>query len=98
MMVRPHIAKFFMDSQNGFKIHTCHYCDTAYVNVYEALADYPIVLDLVNKASREEYNNYHKVEALRLQDLLADYSGYKTFRRRFVFGGNENVRSTAYLT
>ena len=37
-------------------------------------------------------------EALRLQDLLADYSGYKTFRRRFVFGGNENVRSTAYLT
>ena len=52
--LQPHIAKFFMDAQNGFKIHTCHYCDTAYVNVYEALAGYPTVLDLVNKASREE--------------------------------------------
>lgn len=52
--LQPHIARFFMDSQNGFKVHTCHYCDTAYVNVYEALAGYPTVLDLVNKASREE--------------------------------------------
>lgn len=52
--LQPNIAKFFMDAQNGFKVHTCHYCDTAYVNVYEALAGYPTVLDLVNKASREE--------------------------------------------
>lgn len=52
--LQPHIAKFFMNPANGFKIHTCHYCDTAYVNVYEALAGYGSVLELVNKASRDE--------------------------------------------
>lgn len=28
------IARFFMDEKNGFEIHTCHYCETAYINVY----------------------------------------------------------------
>ena len=61
--LQPHIAKFFMDPQNGFKIHTCHYCDTAYVNVYEALAGYPTVLELVNKASREELQTLIRTSA-----------------------------------
>ncbi|MBQ9639534.1 MAG: hypothetical protein IJV22_08265 [Bacteroidales bacterium] len=32
--LQPVIAKFFMDTDNGFEIHTCHYCDMAYVNAY----------------------------------------------------------------
>lgn len=32
--LQPLIAAFFMDSANGFEIHTCHYCDMAYVNPF----------------------------------------------------------------
>lgn len=32
--MQPLIAGFFMNSANGFEIHTCHYCDMAYVNAY----------------------------------------------------------------
>lgn len=32
--LQPLIAGFFMDKQNGFEIHTCHYCDMAYVNPF----------------------------------------------------------------
>lgn len=28
------IIKFFKDEKNGFKIHTCHYCDMAYINYF----------------------------------------------------------------
>ena len=52
--LQPHIAQFFMNPRNGFKVHTCHYCDTAYVNVYDVLAGYKDVLDLVNNAPVEE--------------------------------------------
>lgn len=52
--IQPYISKFFMDPHNGFVIHTCHYCDMAYVNVYDALAGYNDVLELVNNASEEE--------------------------------------------
>lgn len=30
------IAGFFMDSANKFEIYTCHYCEMAYVNYFEA--------------------------------------------------------------
>lgn len=29
------IAEFFKDPQNGFSISSCHYCDMAYINVFE---------------------------------------------------------------
>jgi hypothetical protein len=29
------IAEYFMDSKRGYKISSCHYCDMAYINVYE---------------------------------------------------------------
>lgn len=32
--LQPLIASFFMDNANGFEIHTCHYCDMAYVNPF----------------------------------------------------------------
>lgn len=32
---QPTIAGFFMNQSNGIEISTCHYCDMAYINVYE---------------------------------------------------------------
>lgn len=32
--LQPLIAAFFMDSKNGLDVHTCHYCDMAYVNPF----------------------------------------------------------------
>lgn len=32
--LQPLVAGFFMDEKNGFEIHTCHYCDMAYVNPF----------------------------------------------------------------
>lgn len=32
--MQPVLAQFFMNPTNGFEIHTCHYCDMAYVNAY----------------------------------------------------------------
>lgn len=32
--LQPLVAEFFMDSENGFEIHTCHYCDMSYVNPF----------------------------------------------------------------
>lgn len=40
--LQPIIAGFFMDENNGMEIHTCHYCDMAYVN--------PITLQTGKKA------------------------------------------------
>lgn len=33
--LQPQIADFFMNSSHGLEIHTCHYCDMAYVNAYK---------------------------------------------------------------
>ena len=32
--LQPDIAAFFIDKNNGFEIHSCHYCDMAYVNPF----------------------------------------------------------------
>lgn len=32
--MRTEIVAFFLDPKNGFNIHTCHYCDMAYINAY----------------------------------------------------------------
>ncbi len=36
---QSNIAKFFMNSTNAFQIHTCHYCDTSYINVFKREKD-----------------------------------------------------------
>lgn len=36
---QSNIAKFFMDSTNAFQIHTCHYCDTSYINVFKRVVN-----------------------------------------------------------
>lgn len=33
--LRSKIVEFLLDKKNGFDIHTCHYCDMAYINVFE---------------------------------------------------------------
>lgn len=32
---RNNLVQFFTDPKNGFDIHTCYYCETAYVNLYK---------------------------------------------------------------
>lgn len=32
--MRPAIIEFFKDRNNGFEIHTCHYCDMTYINYF----------------------------------------------------------------
>lgn len=44
--LQPLIAGFFMDEQNGFEIHTCHYCDMAYVNPFDLSAKKKAQFDL----------------------------------------------------
>ena len=36
---QSNIASFFMNSTNAFQIHTCHYCDTSYINVFKREED-----------------------------------------------------------
>lgn len=38
--LQPNIAGFFMDSKNGLEIHSCHYCDMAYVNPFNLSTGY----------------------------------------------------------
>lgn len=44
--MQPVIASFFMNPANGFEIHTCHYCDMAYVNAYNINGDKKAQFDL----------------------------------------------------
>lgn len=36
---QSNIAGFFMNSVNAFQIHTCHYCDISYINVFKREVD-----------------------------------------------------------
>lgn len=36
---QSNIAGFFMNSTYAFQIHTCHYCDTSYINVFKREED-----------------------------------------------------------
>lgn len=56
---QPKIAGFFMESQNGFELHTCHYCGTAYINAYGFMQEYgDDVLTFIKNASREALKKY----------------------------------------
>lgn len=44
--MQPKIAQFFMNPANGFEIHTCHYCDMAYINAYNLQGDNKAQFDL----------------------------------------------------
>ncbi len=40
------IAEYFKNPKNGFKITSCHYCDMAYINVFETNPDADALYDL----------------------------------------------------
>ena len=83
------IASYFKDPKNGFHISTCHYCDLAYINVYEIDPDADAIYFL-NNASDEELQKITKsakrIEYIRSQrpyyskrdyDKVADHLGWK---------------------
>ena len=47
---QPQIAGFFMEPDNKFQIHVCHYCGTAYINAYGIMNDYKDILHFIQKA------------------------------------------------
>ena len=58
------IAKFFMDKENGFNLHTCHYCNTAYINAYGIGTTYSTHLEFANRASIAEWRAIFKESTL----------------------------------
>lgn len=58
------IAGFFMDKDNGFDLHTCHYCNMAYINAYGLGMTYRDHLAFVNGASKAEWRAIFKESSL----------------------------------
>ena len=61
---QPKIADFFMDKENGFNLHTCHYCNTAYINAYGIGTTYSTHLEFANRASIAEWRAIFKESTL----------------------------------
>lgn len=55
---QPKIADFFMDPENKFQIHVCHYCGIAYINAYGIQNDYGDKYAFIKNASREELKKF----------------------------------------
>jgi hypothetical protein len=55
---QPKIAEFFMDPENKFQIHVCHYCGIAYINAYGIQNDYGDKYAFIKNASREELKKF----------------------------------------
>lgn len=55
---QPQIAGFFMEPENKFQIHVCHYCGTAYINAYGIMNDYKDKLDFIQKATTLELKKF----------------------------------------
>ena len=87
------IAKFFMDKDNGFDFHTCHYCNMAYINAYGIGTTYRNHLDFVNHASKAEWRA--KFEEKQLPDNKIDkiiekrpfktLEEFNNFKPKFLF-------------
>ncbi|MBS6468579.1 hypothetical protein [Bacteroides sp. An269] len=80
------IAEFFKDPQNGFSISSCHYCDMAYINVFEIDPDADAIYFL-NTASDEELkaklkvksdNTIEKIKQARIFHSKNDFKALKT--------------------
>ena len=72
---QPKIAEFFMDSNNGFDLSTCHYCNMSYINKYSRSLSYTDKLDFINKASIPEWREYFKTNSLPDQKLIQVMNG-----------------------
>lgn len=76
---QPKLSSFFMNSQNGFEIHTCHYCDMAYVNAYGFWVIYSDMLDFLNNASLEDLTFFLDIEQSTARKII-DYRAKHLFR------------------
>ena len=72
---QPEIAEFFMNSNNGFNLSTCHYCNIAYINNYSKSLSYTDKLDFINKASFQEWREFFKPRSLDDQKLIDVMNG-----------------------
>ncbi len=70
---QPLIANFLMDPNNGLKIHTCHYCNTAYINAYGLGNIYKTKLDFIKNARKKELINYIKTGNKCISEGTADH-------------------------
>lgn len=71
--LQPKIAAFFMCSKYEWKIKSCHYCDTAYINAYGRTNTYESILKFINNANEIEWRRLFSEKQLpdeRLRKLL----------------------------
>lgn len=95
------IAAFFMDSDNGFHLTTCHYCNMAYINSYGKNDSYDNVFDFVNKATRAEWRkifNKDQLSEANLVRILNDrpFARMADFNKPAVGGKYLNKRIESY--
>ena len=62
--LQPKIAAMFMDIKYGWRIKTCHYCDTAYINAYGRKDSYASILDFINNAKEADWRRCFTQEQL----------------------------------
>lgn len=62
--LQPQIAALFMKAKYGWKIKTCHYCDTAYINAYGRAYSYEEILDFINYAKETDWRRLFPEEQL----------------------------------
>lgn len=96
---QPEIAEFFMNSNNGFNLSTCHYCNIAYINNYSKSLSYTDKLDFINKASFQEWREFFNPRSLDDQKLIDVMNGrpYKSLdvfnRKRFLHKNIESYKN-----
>lgn len=69
-MYYDRIKAFFLDSDNGFDLHVCHYCETAYINNYEIDEDEDLLYRLNNASAYEVFGWVKKSSKYKLAKLL----------------------------
>ena len=55
---QPKISGFFMDPENKFEIHVCHYCGMAYINAYGIKSYYWDKYDFIKNARSDELKKF----------------------------------------
>lgn len=66
---QPKIAAFFMNPNNGIKLHTCHYCNMSYINGYGHKDSYNDLLVLINNAEPREWRRLFDEKKLPKEKL-----------------------------
>lgn len=72
-----HIRSFFADPANGFNIHTCHYCESAYINSYKVEGD-DLILYRINSSPEKEIENFLYLAHRGKAKAIFENAPYKT--------------------